>query len=227
MSRVLVIGDTHEPFCMDGYLKFAKKIKRKYKCNVVVHVGDEIDFHAISNWDSEYDALSPLAENELSKDALKPWVKAFPDMRVCWANHTQGRFVKKLQKLGMTTEEATDIYKEKFGVESWDYKYEHVIDGVLYIHGTGGSSAATTIPAMKLALNKRMPVCQGHLHSIAGVRYSNNGYDTTWGMNMGAALDEDAYAARYGKDSLMKSVPGVGVVIDGKNPMFIPYERDE
>ena len=222
MSKVLILADLHLPFTIEGYLKFAKKQYRKYKCTQVVIIGDEIDFHAISDWESEYDAYSPLQENVEAQKALKPYVKAFPKAKVVWANHTHGRLIKKVQKLGFSFEESVAIYKKKFGVESWDYKHEHTIDGVLYLHGSGSSSNLTSIPAMKIALNKRMPVVSGHLHSIAGVRYSNNGYDTIWGMNVGSALDDKAYAARYGKDTLMKSVPGIGIVTDGIEAQFIP-----
>ncbi len=48
MSRVLVIGDTHCPAMHKGYVPFLKKIYKKYKCNKVVHIGDSVDWNAIS-----------------------------------------------------------------------------------------------------------------------------------------------------------------------------------
>ena len=44
MSRVLVIGDTHCPVMIDGYVDFLKDIKRKHKTDAVVHIGDVVDF---------------------------------------------------------------------------------------------------------------------------------------------------------------------------------------
>ena len=43
MSRVLVIGDIHEPFCLDGYLENCKKQYKDFKCDKVVFIGDIID----------------------------------------------------------------------------------------------------------------------------------------------------------------------------------------
>ena len=42
-KRVLVIGDLHEPFCLDGYFEFCKDIYNKYKCTDVLLIGDICD----------------------------------------------------------------------------------------------------------------------------------------------------------------------------------------
>lgn len=39
-DSVLVIGDTHFPFVKKGYLDFCLDIKRRVKCEQVVHIGD-------------------------------------------------------------------------------------------------------------------------------------------------------------------------------------------
>jgi UDP-N-acetylmuramyl pentapeptide synthase len=44
-KRVLVIGDLHEPFCLDGYLNHCTNTYKKYKCDTVVFIGDIIDSH--------------------------------------------------------------------------------------------------------------------------------------------------------------------------------------
>ena len=44
-NRVLVIGDVHAPFTRKDYLQFCIDTYRKYKCNMVVFIGDIIDSH--------------------------------------------------------------------------------------------------------------------------------------------------------------------------------------
>ncbi len=44
-KRILVIGDLHEPFCLDSYLQHCKDVYAKYNCNRVVFIGDVIDNH--------------------------------------------------------------------------------------------------------------------------------------------------------------------------------------
>jgi predicted phosphodiesterase len=39
-KRILVIGDLHEPFCLDGYLDFCKQTFKDFNCNQVVFIGD-------------------------------------------------------------------------------------------------------------------------------------------------------------------------------------------
>ena len=46
-TRVLVIGDLHEPFCLDGYLEHCQETYAKYNCNRVVFIGDVIDNHIL------------------------------------------------------------------------------------------------------------------------------------------------------------------------------------
>src|SRR5690606_32977836 len=47
-DNILVIGDTHEPFSKDGYLKFCRDTQEKFDAGTVVHIGDLTDNHAVS-----------------------------------------------------------------------------------------------------------------------------------------------------------------------------------
>ena len=46
--NVLVIGDLHEPFCLDRYLDFCIKQYKIYNCNQVIFIGDIIENHLSS-----------------------------------------------------------------------------------------------------------------------------------------------------------------------------------
>ena len=65
-NRVLVIGDLHEPFCLDGYLEFCKEQYAKYNCNRVVFIGDIIDSHYSSYHESDADGMGGKAELDLA-----------------------------------------------------------------------------------------------------------------------------------------------------------------
>jgi len=47
-KNVLVIGDLHLPFSLDGYLEHCINTYKQYNCNEVVFIGDIIDNHASS-----------------------------------------------------------------------------------------------------------------------------------------------------------------------------------
>ena len=62
MTRVLVIGDVHEPAAHPGYLAFCQYLEDKWEPDRVVFIGDLLDMHAVSFHASEPDA--PGAEDE-------------------------------------------------------------------------------------------------------------------------------------------------------------------
>jgi hypothetical protein len=85
--RYLVIGDLHEPFCLDGYLDFCKDTYRKYNCNQVVFIGDVIDSHYSSFHETDPDGMGGGQELELAIKRLARWVEAFPVADVTIGNH--------------------------------------------------------------------------------------------------------------------------------------------
>ena len=87
-SNVLVIGDLHEPFCLDGYLDFCVNTYYDYKCTDVIFIGDIIDNHYSSfhevNIDAEYSGKQEL---DLAIEKISHWYKAFPVAKVIIGNH--------------------------------------------------------------------------------------------------------------------------------------------
>ena len=104
---------------------------------------------------------------------------------------------------------------------------EFIIDGVLYKHG---ESCAGVNGALNAALRERMSVCIGHLHALAGVKYSANKRDIIFGANVGCGIDIKAYAFAYGKLSKDRPILGCTVVFNSGHAEFIPmpgkYFRD-
>ncbi len=75
VNRVLVIGDLHEPFCLDGYLGHCIRTYENYNCNRVVFIGDVIDNHYSSYHESDPDGYGAGEELELAIDKLSEWYK--------------------------------------------------------------------------------------------------------------------------------------------------------
>ena len=51
-KSILVISDQHAPYHHIDTLDFLAEIKKKYKPDTVVNIGDEMDWHSISFHDS-------------------------------------------------------------------------------------------------------------------------------------------------------------------------------
>ena len=47
-KSILVLSDTHFPYQKKEYFKWIKKLSDKLKPTLVIHIGDLVDFHSIS-----------------------------------------------------------------------------------------------------------------------------------------------------------------------------------
>lgn len=217
-SNVLVIADTHFPFCREGYLEHCLKIYNKYNCNKVVHIGDEVDLCGVSQWEKDPDGFSAGTEASLAQEQIKKWYKAFPEVLVCIGNHTARPF--RMAKSNGIPKKFIKSYEDAWEApKGWQWSEHWEIDGVLYTHGTGLSGPSA---AIRVATRHRQNTVIGHIHSEAGIQYSASKIDLVWGMMVGAALDDKSYAAYYAKDQLKKSIVGCGIVLQGKLPIYEP-----
>ncbi len=73
--NILVIGDLHEPFCLDGYLEFCLEQYETYNCNQVIFIGDILDNHAFSYHEPDPDGMSAGYELEKTIKKVAKWVK--------------------------------------------------------------------------------------------------------------------------------------------------------
>jgi len=214
-GNVLVIGDIHEPFCLDGYLEHCKEQMRKYQCSEVVFIGDIIDSHYSSFHRQDPDGYGAGEELERAIDKIQAWYNAFPIAKVCIGNH-DAIVRRKAFDSGVSKVWIRD-FDEVLGVEGWDFKEHHKIGGVLYVHGTGTSGRNA---AAGKSLQFGCPVVQGHIHTEASVIY-NGGH---WGMQVGCGVDRDSYAMAYAKHFAKSYKLACGVVLnDGTLPIVIPF----
>ena len=220
-GNVGIIGDTHEPFCVTGYRNFCYDLFDRYGCSTIIHIGDEVDNHALSYHENAEGSLDALREAELAQAAMDKWYRTFPDVRVCVGNHSALPFRKAtthgIPKRFLKSYE--QIWKAPKGW-TWDMQYE--IDGVLYEHGTGSSGING---ARNRAIANRQSTTIGHLHSAGGVSYMASRNDIIFGLNVGCGFDVSSYAASYGKHFPRKPTIGAGVVLaGGKVGFFIPMD---
>lgn len=211
-KRVLVIGDTHAPFTHKEYLKHCKKVYKEYKCNHVIHIGDELDHHAASYHETDVNGLSATEELRLAIDNLAQWHKAFPNTDVIIGNHTR-MILRKANTAGIPLNWLRE-YKDVLRVPTWNFHIKLNIDGVLYIHGEG-------VTARTMANRVGRSVVQGHRHTEGYVWYHNNGERQIFGMQVGTGIDADSYAFAYAKNH-PDAILSCGVVIDGKMAHVIP-----
>ena len=216
-SRVLIIGDTHCPFDLDTYLDFLEDTYNKYNCNRVVHIGDCVDFHANSYHESDPNGMSAADEMYYAKERLARYYKVFPEVDVVWGNHSR-MIMRRMGTAGIPKDWLRE-YNEVMGIPNWTYQHELEIDGVLYIHGEGGTARGK-------CKNDLQSVVQGHLHTQMYVEYIVGRQNRVFGMQVGCGVKQDEYAFAYAKAG-KKNAIGCGVVIGGKEAIVVPMIMED
>lgn len=213
-NRVLVIGDLHEPFCLDGYLEFCIDTYNKYQCNKVVFIGDVIDNHYSSYHETDADGMGGGQELELAISKLAEWYKAFPNAHVTIGNHD--RLIMRKAQTSAVPKKWIKDYKDVLEVPKWEFVNRVVIDNVQYIHGEAGTAKVKCKADM-------MSTVQGHLHTQAYTEWFVGANFKVFGMQVGCGIDHESYAMAYAKAG-KKPVIGCGVVIDGKQAINVLME---
>lgn len=213
-NRVLVIGDLHEPFCLDGYLEFCIDTYNKYQCNKVVFIGDVIDNHYSSYHETDADGMGGGQELELAISKLAEWYKAFPNAHVTIGNHD--RLIMRKAQTSAVPKKWIKDYKEVLEVPNWEFVNRVVIDNVQYIHGEAGTAKVKCKADM-------MSTVQGHLHTQSYTEWFVGANFKVFGMQVGCGIDHESYAMAYARQG-KKPVIGCGVVIDGKQAINVLME---
>ncbi|MGH1436598.1 MAG: metallophosphoesterase [Lewinella sp.] len=210
-TRVLCIGDLHEPFCLDGYLDFCISTYLKYKCNRVVFIGDCVDNHYSSYHEADPDGFSGGDELDLAIFKLKAWYKAFPNADWIIGNHD--RIIGRKAMTAAISRRWVRDYNQVLEVPKWKMHEELTIDGVQYIHGEGGT-------ARTRAKGDLVSTVQGHLHTQAYTEYWVGKNYKIFGMQVGCGIDAKSYAMAYAKQ-FKKPAIGCGVIINGKQAINV------
>lgn len=209
--KILVIGDLHCPADHAEYINFCKDMKKKYKTNETVFIGDIIDHEAISMHDKN--PALPGAKDEFlyALEHVNKWYKTFPKASVCIGNH-DARVIKKGSKNGIP-ELYFKSYSDLYHTPNWNWDYSFDIDNVHFTHGDGWGSL---YPAFNAAKARLQSVVCGHHHSIASINWIKGPTTMYFGMNVGAGVDQRHPAFTYSKPHLKKAILSCGVIIDGK-----------
>jgi metallophosphoesterase superfamily enzyme len=210
-KNVLVIGDLHEPFCLDGYLEHCLETYKKYNCNEVVFIGDIIDNHASSYHETDPDGHSAGQELKMAIQRISKWYQAFPKATVIIGNHDR-LIMRKAYSSGLSRLWIKD-YAEVLGTPGWNFTESIEIDDVLYIHGEGGTARARVRRDLQ-------SVVQGHLHSQAYIEWCVGAKFKLFGMQVGCGIDHKSYAMAYGKEGPKPAI-ACGVILQGEVPINI------
>jgi hypothetical protein len=222
-ARILVIPDMHMPYCHPDTWGFLRGLKKKYKPDCVVCLGDEIDGHALSFHESDPDLDSAGPELEKAIALLQPIFKLFPKVFVLESNH--GSLVYRKAKSAGIPRRALKTYRDtlsapKGWVWSFDLRLRMSNGEWLYAHhGKTGKQGA-------LSQKESVSSVQGHFHSKFHATYWRNSQGLYFDIHAGCLVDHDSLAFAYGKNTMEKGIVGAWMILDG-NPKPIPMLQDK
>jgi hypothetical protein len=208
----LVIPDCHVPYHHPSALDFLDCLNERIKPELVISLGDLLDFSTISFHDKDPDMpFSPSSELEKSIFMLKDFYLIFPRMTVLDSNHDSLVFRRaKFAGLPVTTlKPLRDILEAPKGWKWVNDLWIKLPNGqkVYMHHGKSGSP---------MALSKTMAACsiEGHFHGKMGVYYWSNGVETFWGAHGGCLIDVKNLAFSYGRNNLPQPCLGAMAIVD-------------
>jgi len=176
MLRVVAAGDTHIPYAYEPAISILLGFLRDYKPDIVVLLGDIVDFYAISRF-----AKDPGRKTELQSDIdktaqfLADVRKATPDSRIVYI---EGNHSHRLTKYLWRT--APELYSlkvlslpivfelDRLEIEMVPYGTEFRIGPLLFVHGDVVRKRAGAT-AQALLEKYRANVVTGHVHRLGGV----------------------------------------------------------
>ena len=203
-KRILVIGDLHAPFEVDGYFEFCKKTYSDYNCNQVIFIGDIIDNHYSSFHSTDPDGMGGQDELAHAIKDVQKWSKEFPVADVIIGNHD--RIIARRAFDSAIPNVWIKSFNEVLGT-TWNWTERIVYDNIQFVHGEGGT-------ARTKAKNDLQSTVQGHIHTQAYTEWFVGQNFRIFGMQVGCGVDSKAYAAAYAKH-FKKQAIGCGVILGG------------
>lgn len=216
-KRILVISDTHVPYHHPDALKFLQAIKDKYEPDRVVHIGDEIDNHAMSYHDSDPDTFSAGDELAQAREVIWQMEEIYPKVDVIESNH--GSLWYRKAKTHGIPRDAIKSYEEILQTKKWKWHYDLTLtlpngQPCFFHHG---KSANGLLASQKLG----MSFVQGHFHGKYNIQYWGNQERLNFALQVGCLIDDSALAFAYNKTTMDRPIIGLGMIIDSQ-PKLIP-----
>ena len=210
--NVLVIGDLHEPFCLDSYLDWCLEQYEAYGCNQVVFIGDIVDNHYSSYHETSADGMGGADELELAIKRISRWYKAFhkKGTKIIVGNHD--RIIMRKAQTSSIPSKWIKSYKQVLEVPNWEFVERFEQDGVQYIHGEGGTARTKCRADM-------MNTVQGHLHTQCYTEHYVGKNFRVFGTQVGCGINHKSYAMAYAKYGKRPAVGCAVILNNGETPL--------
>lgn len=213
----------HHPYSHPDTFAFLKQIAIEYTPDLVVCLGDELDYHGISFYKSNPDLLSPGDELKTAINRLQPYYEFFPKMHLLDSNH--GSLVYRRLKDAGIPMHVIKSYRETIAAPKGWHWYDDLLvtasngQDIYFHHGKSNN-------VLKESQIQSMNFVSGHWHSTFKIEFWANKNALYWGMSCGCLVDQSSMAYEYSKNFSKKFIIGTGIIINGI-PRLLPMILDK
>ena len=207
----------HLPYQHKDAIQFLKEIKKEFKPDKIVNIGDLLDFHAISMHDSNPDLYSAGMELDKAKEYIKILEDIFPEVIEVDSNHSSLVYRRAL-KYGMS-KQFLKPYGEFLGTRKWKW-----VDDLTLTMSNGQRCFFThgrSADVLKVSQTMGMSAVQGHYHTKFLISYWANPDNLFFAMNVGCLINQKSMAFSYAKNFKTRFILGCGIIINGV-PRLLP-----
>ena len=216
-KKILIISDMHLPYQHKDSIIFLKEIKKEFKPDMIVNIGDLLDFHAISMHEHNPDLYSAGMELDKAKEYIKQLEDIFPEVVEVDSNHSSLVYRRAL-KFAMS-KQFLKPYGEFLGTRKWTWVDDLTLtmsDGkrCFFTHGRSAD-------ILKVSQTMGMSAVQGHYHTKFLISYWANPDNLFFAMNVGCLINQKSMAFNYAKNFKTRFILGCGIIINGV-PRLLP-----
>lgn len=216
-KRILVISDLHIPYHHKDAFKFLKAIKKEFKPDTIINIGDSIDFHNINLHQSSPDLPNAGDELKITREYIKELESIFPVVTEVDSNHSSLVY-RRAFKYGLSREFMRD-YGDFLGTKKWKWVDDLTItmsngQRCFFTHGKSAE-------VIKTSQAYSMNTVQGHYHTKFTISYWANPDNIFWAMNVGCLINQKSMAFDYAKNFRTRFIVGCGIILNGI-PRLLP-----
>lgn len=222
-SRVVAWGDLHFPTQHPDAVEWMKALNAKYKFDLSISIGDEINAQAFSFHTHDPDLPSPGHELEQAIKAMEPLYKEFPVMLIAESNH--GSMVYRKAKANGLPVRVMRSYREVLGApEDWEWMEEINIElsngqRCLFHHSYSES-------VLNASQRRGENLVCGHKHNKFSIEYWANKARNFFAAQTGCLIDDVSMAYAYNKLGVNRPLIGSLGIFDG-HPVLLPMHFDK
>ena len=226
-DTVMIIPDLQFPFAHPDAIKFLSMVAQRYKPDVIVGIGDEVDCYFLSAYEKDPDALNASREYEVALQQCEELFKLFPKAYALHSNHGRGRLEGARKRGGLLRSMVPDYQTFIGAPRGWGFYDEVHLGDVIFRHGDGekGLTKPFLLEHTPAEYGRHYSVVHGHVHEKCGRQATVTvGERDYWAAYTGALINPRA--AAFGYTKARKAKLGCGIITHGEYKQVRLVEDD-